>query len=56
MPMMAVAFPILPGKTEDWRAWMAEANGHDEPSSTLPARSTVSTSAPTCSTPRWATS
>ena len=27
MPMMAVAFPILPGKTEDWRAWMAEANG-----------------------------
>ena len=27
MPMMAAAFPILPGKTEDWRAWMAEANG-----------------------------
>ena len=27
MPMMAAAFPILPGKTDDWRAWMAEANG-----------------------------
>ena len=32
MPMMAVAFPILPGKTPEWRAWMAELNGsrHDE--------------------------
>jgi hypothetical protein len=27
MPMMAVAFPILPGKTDEWRAWMAELNG-----------------------------
>ncbi len=27
MPMMAVAFPILPGKTDEWRAWMAEVNG-----------------------------
>ena len=24
---MAVAFPILPGKTAEWRAWMAELNG-----------------------------
>jgi hypothetical protein len=32
MPMMAVAFPILPGKTAEWRAWMDEINGprHDE--------------------------
>jgi len=32
MPMMAVAFPILPGKTAEWRAWMEEINGprHDE--------------------------
>jgi hypothetical protein len=27
MPLMAVAFPILPGKTDEWRAWMAEVNG-----------------------------
>lgn len=27
MPMMAAAFPILPGKTEEWRAWQAELNG-----------------------------
>ena len=27
MPLMAVAFPILPGKTADWRAWMDELNG-----------------------------
>ena len=32
MPLMAVAFPILPGKTQEWRAWMADLNGprHDE--------------------------
>ena len=24
---MAVAFPILPGKTPEWRAWMAELSG-----------------------------
>ena len=27
MPLMAVAFPILPGKTPEWRAWMDELNG-----------------------------
>lgn len=27
MPMLAIAFPILPGKTDDWRMWMAELNG-----------------------------
>ena len=27
MPLMAVAFPILPGKTPEWRAWMDEVNG-----------------------------
>jgi len=27
MPMMAVAFPILPGKTAEWHAWMEEING-----------------------------
>ncbi len=27
MAIMAVAFPILPGKTDEWRAWMAEVNG-----------------------------
>ncbi len=27
MPMTAAAFPILPGKTDEWRAWMAEING-----------------------------
>ena len=27
MPMMAVAFPILPGKTPEWRSFMAELNG-----------------------------
>jgi hypothetical protein len=27
MPMMAVAFPILPGKTAEWRTWMEELNG-----------------------------
>ncbi len=27
MPLMAVAFPILPGKTPAWRAWMDELNG-----------------------------
>jgi hypothetical protein len=27
MPMIAVAFPILPGKTAEWRAWMDEVNG-----------------------------
>ncbi len=32
MSLMAVAFPILPGKTDAWRAWMAELNGprHDD--------------------------
>lgn len=32
MPMTAVAFPILPGKTAEWRAWMEELNGarHEE--------------------------
>jgi hypothetical protein len=27
MAMMAVAFPILPGKTAEWRSWMEEVNG-----------------------------
>ena len=27
MPLMAVAIPILPGKTPEWRAWMEEING-----------------------------
>jgi hypothetical protein len=27
LPLMAVAFPILPGKTPEWRAWMEELNG-----------------------------
>ena len=27
MATMAVAFPILPGKTAEWRAFMAELNG-----------------------------
>ena len=27
MPLMAVAIPILPGKTPEWRAWMDELNG-----------------------------
>ena len=27
MPMVASAFPILPGKTPEWRAWMTELNG-----------------------------
>jgi len=32
MPLVAVAFPILPGKTPEWRAWMQELSGprHDE--------------------------
>jgi hypothetical protein len=25
--MMAVVFPIVPGKTDEWRAWIAELNG-----------------------------
>lgn len=25
--MMAVAFPILPGKTPEWRSWMEELSG-----------------------------
>ena len=27
MPLMAVVFPILPGKTPEWRTWMDELNG-----------------------------
>jgi hypothetical protein len=27
MPVMAVVFPILPGKTPEWRTWMDELNG-----------------------------
>ena len=27
MPLMAVAFPILPGKPAEWRAFMEEING-----------------------------
>ncbi len=27
MPILAIAFPILPGKTPEWRAWMSELNG-----------------------------
>jgi hypothetical protein len=27
MPMMAVAFPILPGKTPEWRTFIEELNG-----------------------------
>ena len=27
MSLMAVEFPILPGKTADWRAFIAELNG-----------------------------
>ncbi len=27
MSLMAVAFPILPGKTPEWRTWMEELNG-----------------------------
>lgn len=27
MPLMAVAFPILPGKTAEWRSFMEEING-----------------------------
>lgn len=25
--LMAVAFPILPGKTDEWRTWMKELDG-----------------------------
>ena len=27
MALMALAIPILPGKTPEWRKWMAELNG-----------------------------
>lgn len=27
MSLIAVAFPILPGKTDEWRAWMGDING-----------------------------
>ncbi len=27
MALLAVAFPILPGKTDEWRRFMAELNG-----------------------------
>lgn len=27
MPLMAVAFPILPGKTPEWRAFIDDLNG-----------------------------
>ncbi len=27
MPLMAVVFPIAPGKTDEWRQWMADLNG-----------------------------
>ena len=27
MPLMAVAFPILPGKTAEWRTFMDDLNG-----------------------------
>jgi len=27
MPLIAVAFPILPGKTAEWRSFMEELNG-----------------------------
>jgi hypothetical protein len=27
MTLIAVAFPILPGKTDAWRSWMDEING-----------------------------
>ena len=27
MPMLALAIPILPGKTPEWRGWMEEVNG-----------------------------
>ena len=27
MALMAVAFPIAPGQTEKWHAWMGELNG-----------------------------
>ena len=27
MPMMAVAMPLLPGKTAAWRKWLEELNG-----------------------------
>jgi hypothetical protein len=27
MSLMAVVFPILPGKTAEWRTWMDELNG-----------------------------
>ncbi len=27
MALMAATFPILPGKTDEWRAWMEEING-----------------------------
>ncbi len=27
LPLMAAAFPILPGKTAEWRTWMEELNG-----------------------------
>ncbi len=32
MSVMAVTFPILPGKTPQWRSWMKELNGprHEE--------------------------
>ncbi len=32
MSVMAVTFPILPGKTPEWRTWMNELNGarHEE--------------------------
>lgn len=32
MALTAVAFPIVPGKTDEWRAWMKEVSGprHEE--------------------------
>ena len=54
--LMAVAFPIMPGKTPEWRTWMDELNGPRHQEFVNSRQRSGSKSAPSFSRPRWVTS
>ena len=54
--LMAVAFPILPGKTGEWQTWMEELNGPRHQEFVESRRRAGVHERRSCSPPRWVTS
>jgi len=56
MAIMAVAFPIAPGKTEDWRRFVGRVEGRRHAEYIASAKGLAYASEPSCRPRRWATS